>query len=128
MTLLENNKEVPTEEDIKGFTKIFNCEISDLIGTDDIKGFCKDLYNKKMKKVKEINNIGLNIKLQRKKNRLTQINTIKKAKEFTNGVEILTLVRLGYLERNVYKPTDDELKILSGIFNCNISDIDNTKE
>lgn len=128
MTLLENNKEVPTEEDIKGFTKIFNCEISDLIGTDDIKGFCKDLYNKKMKKVKEINNIGLNIKLQRRKNRLTQINTIKKAKEFTNGVEILTLVRLGYLERNVYKTTDDELKILSGIFNCNISDIDNTKE
>lgn len=28
-----------------------------------------------MEKVKEINNIGLNIKLQRKKNRLTQINT-----------------------------------------------------
>lgn len=108
--------------------RVFNCTPIDLIGTNDIKGFCKDLYNKKIKKVKEINNIGLNIKLQRKKNRLTQINAIKKAKEFTNGEEILTLVRLGYLERNVYKPTDDELKILSGIFNCNISDIDNTKE
>lgn len=128
MTLLENNKQIPSESEVKVLAKILNCKVADLIGTDNIKTFWENSYNKKMEKYKSINNIGLNIKLLRKKNKLTQINTIKKAKEFTNGEEILTLKRLSVLERNVYKPTDKELEILAGIFNCNVSDIDYTKE